>query len=107
MKLYIRVKKINFMTKIIVMAFAAMFFLAACNDAATDKTTTSDSAQTTTTTTTYTPVEGDVKYEGQKVLVMRNGAWVEADADVKFDNGVTVYRTGRVERGDYEIVLQD
>ena len=98
------------MKKIIVMALAA-FSLAACDDA--DKAsveTTSDTTQNTTattTTTTYTPVEGDVKYEGKKVMVLRNGSWVEADADVKLDNGVTVYRNGRVERGDYEVVLED
>lgn len=97
------------MTKIIVMAFAATCFLAACNDGDTTDKTKVDSTQntTTTTTTTYTPVEGDVQYSGNKVMVMKNGAWVEADADVKLDNGVTVYRNGRVERGDYEIVLQD
>lgn len=95
------------MKKIIVMAFAASFFLAACNDAETTDKTTVDSTTNTTTTTTYTPVEGDVQYNGSKVMVMRNGAWVEADADVKLDNGVTVYRNGRVERGDYEIVLKD
>lgn len=94
------------MTKIIVMAFAVIC-LAACNDTASDKTTTVDSTNNVTTTTTYTPVDGDVKYEGTKVLVLRNGAWVEADADVKLDNGVTVYRNGRVERGDYEIELRD
>ena len=94
------------MTKIIVIAFAALT-LAACNDTATDKTTTVDTTQNTTTTTTYTPIEGDVKYEGQKVLVLRNGAWVEADADVNLENGVVVYRTGRVQRGDYEVELRD
>ena len=107
MKLYTRMKKINIMTKIILTACVALC-LAACNDTASDKTTTADSTQTTTTTTTtYSPVEGDVQYSGNKVMVMRNGAWVEADADVKFDNGVTVYRNGRVERGDYEVTLQD
>lgn len=99
------------MKKNIVMAFAAALTFAACNDDAdTAKVeTTADTTQntTTTTTTTYTPVEGDVKYEGKKVLVLRNGTWVEADADVKLDNGVIVYRTGRVERGDYEIELRD
>lgn len=95
------------MTKIFVMALTALC-LAACNDTASDKTTTADSTKiTTATTTTYSPVEGDVKYEGQKVLVLRNGSWVEADADVNLDNGVTVYKTGRVEKGDYEIELRD
>jgi major membrane immunogen (membrane-anchored lipoprotein) len=100
------------MTKIIAMAFAAALTLAACNDTETDKTTvdtTVDSTQNTNTTTTtaYTAAEGDVKYEGKKVMLMKNGAWVEADADVKLDNGITVYRNGRAEKGEYEIELRD
>jgi major membrane immunogen (membrane-anchored lipoprotein) len=101
------------MTKIIATVFAATFFLAACNESkTTDTTSVADTTNntavtTTTTTTTYTPAEGDVQYSGSKLMVMRNGAWVEADADVKYDNGVTVYRNGRVEKGDYEVTLND
>ncbi len=95
------------MTKIIVIALAALL-LGACNNAETGKTSTVDSINNTTTTTTmYTPVEGDVKYEGTRVMVMRNGAWVQADDDVKLENGVTVYKNGRVERGEYEVELRD
>ena len=98
------------MTKIF-LAFAAALILAACNDTetTTDKTTvdTSQNGTQNTTPTTYTPVEGDVQYSGNKVMVMRNGSWVEADADVKLDNGVTVYRNGRAQKGDYEVELRD
>jgi len=107
MKFYANSKKIYIMNKITVMAFAATLALAACNDSATTDKTTVDSTKNTTTTTTYTPVDGDVKYEGKKVLVLRNGTWVETDADVKLDNGVTVYRNGRVVRDDWEVELRD
>lgn len=101
------------MKKILVMAIASTMFLVACSDSATNSTTTNttdsaaDANKTATNTTAYTPVEGDVKYVGKKVMVMKNGAWVEADADVKLDNGVTVYRDGRVERGEYEVELRE
>jgi len=90
--------------------------LTACNneaDTTTETTTTADSNAAANVETTepssgaYTPVEGDVSYRESKVMVMRNGAWVEADQDVKFDNGVTVYRNGRVERNDMEIELRE
>jgi major membrane immunogen (membrane-anchored lipoprotein) len=107
MKFYANSKKIYIMKKITAIAFAATLALAACNDSATTDKTTVDSTKNTSTVTTYTPVDGDVRYEGKKVMVMRNGGWVEADADVKLDNGVTVYRNGRVERGDYQVELRD
>jgi major membrane immunogen (membrane-anchored lipoprotein) len=100
-------KKYNVMKKIIAVSFAATLLLAACNNAETERSTVDSTQNTTTTTTTYTPVDGDVIYEENKVMVMRNGAWVEADSDVKLDNGVTVYRNGRAERGDYEVELRD
>ncbi len=107
MKFYATSKKNYIMKKILAIAFAATLALAACNDSAITDKTTVDSTKNTTTVTTYTPVEGDVKYEGKKVMVMRNGGWVQADTDVKLDNGVTVYRNGRVERGDYEVEIRD
>ena len=97
------------MKRTIVLAFAA-FSITACNNNEAGTTTTADSIQSTTnetTTTTYTPADGDVKYSGNKVMVMKNGAWVEADEDVKLDNGVVVYRNGRVERDGTEIELRE
>jgi len=35
---------------------------------------------------------------------MRNGAWVDADDDVKLDDGVVVYRTGHVKKDGREVV---
>jgi outer membrane biogenesis lipoprotein LolB len=91
------------MKRIIALAFAAVS-LTACNDDAETDTTTVDTDTTTTTTTTtstntaYVPGEGDVTYREKKVMVYRNGDWVEADNDVTLDDGVVVRRSGRVER---------
>jgi hypothetical protein len=100
------------MKKIIVMTFAA-FSLAACNNAETDNATvdTEDTTTTTKTTTTtsaaYAPAEGDVTYREKKVMIWRNGQWIEADEDVRMDNGVVVYRTGKVKKGEKEIELEE
>jgi hypothetical protein len=118
--------KKEIMKKILVMAGAALW-LTACNDTKTDgtvdtttqTTTTStnpdttgygDTTATTTTTsssTAYTPAEGDVTYRENKVKVRRGDAWVDANDDVRLDNGVVVYRTGKVKKDDHEIVLKD
>ncbi|MGZ5246288.1 MAG: DUF6799 domain-containing protein [Flavitalea sp.] len=98
------------MKKILAMALVAFSFVA-CNDADDDNDSI-DSVDTTVTatpppTTSYTPVDGDVTYTEKKVMVMRNGAWVEAEKEVELDNDVIVYRDGRVKKADREIVLED
>ena len=115
------------MKRIIVFALAALTFTACDNEKNTDTTvdtTTADSAimgtsdtdtnqsmQTTTTTTTttgaYTPTEGDVTYRNGKVMVWRNGDYVESDKDVTLDNGITVRRNGEVRRDDKVVVLEE
>ncbi|MEJ7679278.1 MAG: hypothetical protein WKG06_15765 [Segetibacter sp.] len=107
------------MKKIIAVALAAVSF-AACNNngadnAAADTTSmtstanttsmasTTDTASTTSTTATtttsaYTAVDGDVSYRDKKVRIMKNGKWVDADNDVTLDNGLVVYRSGRVKK---------
>ena len=99
------------MKKIIAIASAAIL-LAACNDNGTDNATiettdTTSTMSTTTVSTSYTPAEGDVTYREKKVRVWKNGDWVDADDDVKLDNGVVVYRTGKVKKDDREIELKD
>jgi hypothetical protein len=100
------------MKKIIVMTFAALS-LAACNNDKTDnaRVDTEDTTTTTKTTTTtsaaYAPAEGDVTYRNNKVMVMRNGEWVEADRDVKLENDVVVYRNGKARKGEVEIELEE
>lgn len=100
------------MKKIMTIAFAAVS-LAACNAGTDNKTTgTSDektevTTTSTTTNTAYAPAEGDVSRRDGKVMVMRNGQWVEADTDITLDNGTVVNRSGRVSRDGKEIELND
>ena len=39
--------------------------------------------------------------------VYRSNAWADADNDVKFDNGVVVYRDGRAMRDGTEVSMED
>ena len=112
------------MKKLIATALAAIT-LSACNDAntsnaAADRDTTAggntsagtmDTTRTVTTTTTtdnaYAPAEGDVTYREKKVKVRRNGEWVETKEDVRLDNGVVVYRSGKVRKDDKERELKE
>jgi hypothetical protein len=92
--------------KIFLVLTLAVLSVAACNNPEGEKTSVEIHGDTTTTTTkTYTPVDGDVRYSENKVMVMRSGNWVEADKDVEMDNNVMVFRDGRVERGDIEVRL--
>lgn len=95
------------MKKFFPIAIAAM--MAACNSSTTveDKDTVLATTPDTVTTVVYTPVDGDVVYKDDKVFVMRNGQWVEAEDNVTLDNGVVIYTTGRAKKGDVEIELED
>ena len=116
------------MKRILVFALAAVAFTACDNKNTSETTVTNtDSASMTTnmgndtavvtdnTTTTmsgdamtsnrYVPAEGDVMYRDKKLMVWRNGAYVQADNDVTVDNGVTVRRNGEVRRSDGEVVV--
>src|SRR5688572_27203843 len=85
--------------------------LVACNEAGQDNSIRSEDSSVLTapeeTTVVYTPAEGDVRYNGNKLEVMRNGEWVTADDDITLENGTVVYRDGRVKRDDKEIELED
>lgn len=108
------------MKTIFVIAIAAASFTA-CNNAGTGSTDTdtiiTDSSftdtmpaapvTTDTVTSAYTPVEGDVIYRDNKVYVMKNGTWVEANNDVTLDNGAVVYKTGTVKKDKQEIKLKE
>jgi predicted small secreted protein len=89
---------------------AAVFTLAACNDGTDNATVETRDTTTMTTTNTasaYSASEGDVTYRNNKVLVMRNGEWVETNEDVTLDNGVVVKPNGRVVRNNEEIEMED
>lgn len=96
------------MRKMIALAFAAFSFVA-CKDNETEKTTveTENNASETSTSGTYTPAEGDVTYQGNKVRVRRNGEWVDSEEDVTLDNGIVVMRDGRVRKDGREVELED
>ena len=101
------------MKKIFLLAIGAAVLIA-CNDAGDQDTSyddrdtaTSIGSPSTTTEQTYTPAEGDVTYRDNKVLVMRNGEWVETDKDVELENDITVYKDGRVVKDEKEVELED
>jgi len=107
------------MKKIFLITFAAAA-LTACNSATTTENSTvntdsvasadtNDSMSTTvnTSTTTYTPAEGDVTYKDNQLMVWRGNAWVKADDDVKMDDGVTVYKDGKVKKDNKTVTLDD
>jgi len=91
----------------------------ACNNDANDRAGNSDTSTnnnavatdadrtTGTTTTTYTASEGDVSYRNGKVVVYRNGQWVDSDKDVELEGGVVVRRNGRVERNGDVVELRE
>ncbi len=87
-----------------ILVAAGVLLLCSCNDENKDSTTTQE---TTTTNTAYSAGEGDVSYRGGKVVVYRNGAWVDADNDVTLDNGIIVRRTGRVVKDNEEYELEE
>ena len=89
------------MKKLFVLAIIGASLLA-CNEN-TDKTNKTDA----TSHEAYAPADGDVSYRNGKVLVWRNNEWVDADDDVRLDNGVVVRRNGEVVRNDEVIVLKD
>jgi hypothetical protein len=86
-----------------ILVAAGIVLLMSCNDEKKDSTTETE----TTTSKTYTATEGDVSYRGGKLVVYRNGAWVDADNDVTLDNGIVVRRTGRVAKDNEEYELED
>ena len=105
----------------IILACATAVVLASCNSSTdttsrtTDTTVTStdpgvNSTTTTTSTNTstaYSPGEGDVSYHNRKVMVYRNGNWVESDKDVTLDDGTVIRRNGYVVRNGEEVKLED
>jgi predicted small secreted protein len=97
------------MKRVFVLAMAAIS-LAACENTsttATNEDTTTVTTNTTTDNAAYAPSEGDVTRKDGKVMVMRNGEWVEADSDVELDNDVVVYKDGRVVRDGKEVELEE
>lgn len=117
------------MKRILVFALAAATFTACDNKNTSETTVTSsdssamssginsDTSTVTdgttmisgdaTTSNRYVPAEGDVMYRDKKLMVWRNGAYVQAETDVTVDNGVVVRRNGEVTRDGNTVVLED
>ena len=101
------------MKKILGLAIVSMAIFA-CNDAESpsinedtrDTSTVIETPPPATTETVYVPAEGDYTYREKKVLVMKNGEWVEVEKEVKLDNGTIIEKDGTEERGAPNIKTQ-
>ncbi len=99
------------MKKLLSLAILATTF-AACNDATTTTDVNTDTLVTTSTTsgvntTAYNPSEGDATYRDGTLRVWKNGDWVVAEDDVTLDNGVVVYKNGKVKKDTKTVKLAD
>ena len=103
------------MKTIIVLAVTALS-IAACNNKKNAETTTSTGDTLVTTKemsgdysrdNAYIPAEGDVIYRNGKVLVWRNGNYVETDKDVELENGIIVQKNGEVIKADKKVKLEE
>lgn len=100
------------MKKIFLLAFAGIALIA-CNDSA--PSINEDTRDNSTVTETpppapdpvYVPGEGDITYRDGKLHVMRNGAWVETNEDVKLDNGITISKSGKVVKDGKDVQLEE
>lgn len=87
--------------------------LVACNESA--PSINDDTRDNSTVTETpppaaepvYVPAEGDVTYRDSKLHVMRNGAWVETNEEVKLNNGTTISKSGKVVKDGKDLQLED
>lgn len=100
------------MKKLIFPVAVALVFVACSGrndtDAGERTTTTTTSTTTTDERSVYTPTEGDVTVREGKVMVMRNGNWIEADQDVRLENDVIVVtRERKVRRDNVEVDLNE
>ena len=93
------------MKKLFVLATFGAFLISCNNESSVANDTKTDTS--THAANAYTASEGDVTYRNGKVLVWRNNEWVEADDDVRFENGIVVKRNGEVVRNDEVVVLKD
>ena len=96
------------MKNLVIMAgLAALLF--SCNDETKESTTTVTGTETSTSANAAkrNSAEGDVTYRDGKVMVWRNGQWVEAENDVELENGVVVRKNGRIVRNGEEVEFRE
>jgi hypothetical protein len=102
------------MKKILGLAIVSMAIFA-CNDTQSpsinedtrDTSTVIETPPPATTETVYVPAEGDYTYREKKVMVMKNGEWVEVDKEVRLDNGTVIEKNGTVKRDGKEVKLEE
>ena len=104
------------MKKILGLAIVSMAIFA-CNDSQSpsinnDTRDTSAAIETpqpppASTEVVYTPAEGDYTYKEKKVMVMKDGQWVEVKKKVKLDNGTVIEENGTVKKEGKEVKLED
>ncbi len=95
------------MKRFFLMAGLSVALFACNNDSATVTVDKDSSDHAANTERTYTSSDGDVSYRDGKLVVWRNGAWVDSDEDVRLENGTVVRRNGEVERDGKVVVLED
>jgi hypothetical protein len=101
------------MKKMFLLAFASVWMIA-CNENNPDsinKDTRTDSVIATeppvTSVDAYAPREGDVTYREHKLMIMKNGEWVESDKDVTMNNGVVVHRSGKASKDNKDVDVEE
>lgn len=99
------------MKKIFLLAIVGATLVACNENAPSINDDTRDNSTVTetppATDVVYVPVEGDVTYKDSKVHVMRNGAWVESNEDVKLNDGTTITKSGKVVKDGKDMQLED
>jgi hypothetical protein len=103
------------MKKIFGLAIASLAILACNNNPSPsireDTRDTSTMMETpqppATTEAVYVPAEGDYTYKEKKVMVMKNGEWVEVKKEVKLDNGTVIEKNGTVRKDGKEVQLEE
>ena len=97
------------MKKIVAMALVAATF-AACNSTTPGNASTDSEPVTTTSTNNnaaYAPDEGDVTRRDGRVMVYRNGQWVETNEELRMDDDVVITTNGRAVKDGYERELRE
>jgi hypothetical protein len=107
--------KQSIMKKVLGLAIVSLAVFA-CNDNQQSSGINKDTRDTSTimetpppasTETVYVPAEGDYTYKENKVMVMKDGKWVEVDKEVKLDNGTVIEQNGTVRKDGKEVELEE
>jgi hypothetical protein len=107
------------MKKIFFFAAIAVSVVSCNNNSTGDATISSDDTASLQTppadhthadmdvTATYQAEEGDVKWQNEKLLVYKNGNWVEAEKDMTLDDGTVITVKGDARKEGKTITLKE